>query len=111
MGSTFEGMPIVLIEALSMGCMPISTPVGGIPQMITHGITGFLSKDISLESYYETLKQALFSPEKAVIQNNCINAFKTYYHIEISAEAYSNVYYSMLNNKNILSMDGNKVEA
>ncbi|RZJ81554.1 MAG: glycosyltransferase [Flavobacterium sp.] len=92
LSSNFEGMPIVIIEALSMGCIPISTAVGGVPQMISHGKTGFLSKDLSVDSYCHTLKQALLSLDKEQIIKNCTEEFKNKYHIKIAANDYLKAY-------------------
>lgn len=57
--SSYEGMPISLIEAMGVGAIPVCTPVGGIVDVICNGINGFISKDIEEESYYETLKTFL----------------------------------------------------
>jgi glycosyltransferase involved in cell wall biosynthesis len=59
LGSTVEGMPISLIEAFSTGIIPVCTPVGGIVNMIQDGINGFLSNEVTEESYIEALKKAL----------------------------------------------------
>lgn len=37
-----EGFPMVLMEAMAYGTIPISTSVGGIPYHLKNGITGFL---------------------------------------------------------------------
>jgi glycosyltransferase involved in cell wall biosynthesis len=92
LSSTCEGMPMVIIEAFSMGCIPISTAVGGVPQMIRNGKTGFLSDDLSISCYYSTLKQALSSPAKKQIAKNCLTEFKNKYHIEIASKGYLKVY-------------------
>ncbi|HVX50609.1 MAG TPA: glycosyltransferase [Chitinophagaceae bacterium] len=42
MSSEFEGLPIALLEAMSMGCMPACTAAGGIPQVIIHNKNGLL---------------------------------------------------------------------
>lgn len=34
MSSDFEGMPLALLEAMSMGCVPVVTPVGGITRVV-----------------------------------------------------------------------------
>jgi glycosyltransferase involved in cell wall biosynthesis len=42
LSSIFEGLPVAMLEAMGMGAAVIATPVGGIPQAITHGETGLL---------------------------------------------------------------------
>jgi len=42
MSSDFEGLPVALLEAMSMECVAVSTAVGGIPTVIDHGRTGYL---------------------------------------------------------------------
>jgi len=42
MTSIYEGMPITLIEAAHAGLPMIATAVGGIPEIVKHGINGFL---------------------------------------------------------------------
>lgn len=37
-----EGMPMSVLEAMSYGLATISTPVGGVPQVITDGVDGIL---------------------------------------------------------------------
>jgi glycosyltransferase involved in cell wall biosynthesis len=37
-----EGMPMALLEAMSWGLPVITSPVGGIPQLITHDVNGLL---------------------------------------------------------------------
>jgi glycosyltransferase involved in cell wall biosynthesis len=42
MSSDYEGLPVALLEAMSMECAPVVTGVGGIPGVITHGMSGWL---------------------------------------------------------------------
>lgn len=37
-----EGSPVALIEAMAAGCAVVSTRVGGVPDVVTHGDTGLL---------------------------------------------------------------------
>lgn len=92
LSSDFEGMPISLIEALSVGCTTVCTPVGGIKNMIEHGVNGFLSVDNTVKSYYEVLKTSMFFKNKELIKENSLNAFKSKYHISISATKYAAAY-------------------
>jgi len=41
MTSSFEGLPIAMLEAMSMQCAIVSTSAGGIRQVIRNGIDGF----------------------------------------------------------------------
>ncbi|MBU8808616.1 glycosyltransferase family 4 protein [Mycolicibacterium goodii] len=37
-----EGLPMALLEAMAHGIVPITTPVGGIPEAVTDGVHGLL---------------------------------------------------------------------
>ncbi len=48
--SLAEGIPVVLMEAMSSGVPCVSTPVNGIPELIEHGRTGMLATPGDAES-------------------------------------------------------------
>lgn len=62
MTSNYEGMPISMLEAMSVGLTPISTPVGGVPDVITDGVTGYLSAGMSVDEYCVAVKRYISSP-------------------------------------------------
>lgn len=64
MSSEFEGLPIALLEAMSMECMPASTAAGGIPELIKHEKNGLLVPVDQPMSLVETLTPYLEKPEK-----------------------------------------------
>ena len=64
LSSLYEGMPITLIEAFSVGLVPICTPVGGINNMIIDGKNGFLSESLNEEDYTKALERFLNLNEK-----------------------------------------------
>jgi glycosyltransferase involved in cell wall biosynthesis len=47
LSSLFEGLPIALLEAMALGKASVVTAVGGVPEVVTDGLEGFvvLSKD------------------------------------------------------------------
>jgi glycosyltransferase involved in cell wall biosynthesis len=90
--STFEGMPISLIEAFSVGCIPISTRAGGVSEMIQDSYNGFLSEDMSLLSYVKAIDLCLKYTDKAKIRKNGVDSYFQKYHISIAAKSYAEQY-------------------
>ncbi len=94
LSSDYEGLPISLLEALSAGCVPICTPVGGIPDVITDGVTGYLSDSVTLDSYYNTIMKYIQDPHK--IARQVLNKhFEDNFSIKICAEKY-NTYFMQI---------------
>lgn len=58
LSSSTEGHPIAVIEAMAMSLPVLATIVGGIPEMIEDGKTGFLSP-VDEEAYARRLSEAL----------------------------------------------------
>ncbi|MCE7069491.1 glycosyltransferase [Dyadobacter sp. CY327] len=92
LSSHYEGMPISLIEALSRGCIPICTAVGGITEMITDNVNGFLSKEVTEEAYLEAIMAFHLSGNKAEIAKNGVATFTQHYHIRSTAGNYYRLY-------------------
>jgi glycosyltransferase involved in cell wall biosynthesis len=57
--SRSEGMPGVVIEAGLVGTASVSTPVGSVPEMLEHGVTGFLTTVGDPGALVETIRLAL----------------------------------------------------
>lgn len=88
--SITEGLPISLIEAMSCGCIPICTPVGGCKDIITDNETGYLSNDISAESYLLALER--FMNKNSVSKEKVIEYYKNNFSIESVASKYLETY-------------------
>lgn len=59
LSSDFEGMPVSIIEGLSLGVVPISTPAGGVVDMIRDGENGYLADGFDDEQLYNKVMQAI----------------------------------------------------
>lgn len=92
LSSKYEGMPISLLEAMSAGCIPVCTPVGGIPEMIEPGVSGFISKDLSAQAYADAVKESLTASNRESIRMNCMREFCAKFHIRVSAIKHLNAY-------------------
>lgn len=98
LSSLYEGLPITLLESLSLGIVPICTPAGGIVDVIDDNI-GFISTDFSPEAYQTVIKQYLdLSPkEKEQFSENGEKLFDLKYNISQTAENYIKLYQHKLN--------------
>ncbi len=65
LSSDSEGMPLTLLEALASGVPAVSTEVGGIPEVIESGVTGYLVPKGSAEFLAKRVVELLRDPAKA----------------------------------------------
>ena len=96
MPSLYEGLPISLLEAMSVGLVPICTPVGGLLDIIKPG-TGYLSKDLSTENYVAAIKKFLNleGSELQSLKQNIKTVFQNEYSMESCAKKYDALYHSL----------------
>ena len=94
LSSTMEGMPITIIEAFSVGCVPIVTPVGGGINMIQNEYNGYISKSVSIDDYYASIMQfANVSKEiKERLKLQCLKEYQEKYSIDNTAKNYINIF-------------------
>ena len=92
--SRHEGLPIVLLEALSVGLPIISSPVGGILDVIDNEINGFLSKGLTKQEMIDAIAEfRLLEPSQIdIMKNNNLNEFSNKYSIEICSEKHIRLY-------------------
>jgi glycosyltransferase involved in cell wall biosynthesis len=55
--SRIEGIPIILLEALSFGIPVIAAGVGGIPSIITDGFNGFVCAREDVQTFVEKIRR------------------------------------------------------
>lgn len=91
--SIWEGLPVTLLEALSVGCIPICSPVGGIVNVIEHRKNGLLSTDSSVDAYYNAIKEFIALPKekKIAMKTQCLHTFERFDIANVAAE-YLRVY-------------------
>lgn len=94
LSSDFEGLPISLLEAISMGVVPICTPVGGIKDVIQSNKIGFLSTELTSHALRDQLLNFLKCSDAEVskLKQRCEEVFINKYTIDITLEKYLSVY-------------------
>jgi glycosyltransferase involved in cell wall biosynthesis len=74
MTSVFEGLPIALLEAMSMGCAVVTTSAGGIKEVVRHEEDG-LVVDVDAWTSLGTILQSV--AEDAVLRKRLAEAART----------------------------------
>ncbi len=59
LNSTLEGMPLVLLEAMSCGLPVVTTPAGGIPELVRPGKDGIVTKGFDSEEFAQAVIEIL----------------------------------------------------
>jgi glycosyltransferase involved in cell wall biosynthesis len=73
--SYHEGLPVSILEAMAFGNPVITTPVGGIPQIVREGINGFLVPPGSPQMIADRIMMVFDSP--TIWEELSINAYNT----------------------------------
>ena len=94
LSSIYEGLPISLLEALSVGAIPICTPAGGIVNIVQNDI-GFLSKEINYATFLDAMKNYLHSGKDEIekMKINCIELYQKEFSMESCAKKYIELYH------------------
>lgn len=93
-----DNLPNVVLEAMACGTPTVGFRTGGIPDMVRPGQTGWLADDLNVEGLKSAVNQALNELETngREIRNSCRDIAEKKYAAAIQAQAYSELYRSML---------------
>jgi len=85
-----EGLPNIILEAGASGCIILATPVGGIPDIIIDGDTGFITKNNNPDIIAENISRILKFENLNIISLNMKRLIKNNYSYKYVIELYRN---------------------
>ncbi len=83
-----EPFGLVMIEALACGTPVVARPLGSVPEILRHGVTGFIGS--SLEELVAGVKSI-----GAISRQKCRDDFEARFTAEVMAANYERVYYRL----------------
>ncbi|MGH8896664.1 MAG: glycosyltransferase [Egibacteraceae bacterium] len=89
--SRFEGLPSAIIEAMGAGLPVVATAVGGVPELVDHGVTGWLVPAASPPALAKAILEALACDLKATATAGRRRALE-HFSASAMARAFAQVY-------------------
>ena len=86
-GGGLDNLPTVIMEAMATGLPVISTPLGGVPEMVQDGLTGLLVPEHDPPALADALEQILANPALAPSLGKAGRERAPLFAIEKSAQA------------------------
>jgi glycosyltransferase involved in cell wall biosynthesis len=97
MTSQFEGLPIALLEAMTLGKPVVSTAVGGIPEVITDGQEGLLAPVGAITQLAQLVMTLLGdATQRQLMGERGASKVEATYHIKQRVHAIEEVYEEVL---------------
>jgi glycosyltransferase involved in cell wall biosynthesis len=92
-----DNLPNVVMEAIACGVPVAGFPVGGVPDMVRPGQTGWLAPEVSLAGLMVVLQMALNDWEQGVdLRNSCRAVAEAEYGLELQAERYMTLFRNLI---------------
>jgi L-malate glycosyltransferase len=95
--SRLESFGLVALEAMACGVVPVSTRVGGLPEVVTHGTDGFLEEPGDVEAQARRVVELLTAPVlRARMSNAARRAAEQRFCTSLIIPRYERYYESVL---------------
>jgi glycosyltransferase involved in cell wall biosynthesis len=90
--SNYEGLPVVIMEAMSYGKPVIASAVGGIPELVEDGVNGYAVENTAC--FFAEKIQAVMTSEAPykTLMSKSRERFLKYFTVEKMAAEYLKVY-------------------
>jgi glycosyltransferase involved in cell wall biosynthesis len=86
-----EGLPNLALEAMGCGTPVLASPVGGIPDLVTDGETGFLLRDNSPSEIAQTIVRVVDDPRLEIVAQRARALIEREYSLSAAARRYETI--------------------
>jgi glycosyltransferase involved in cell wall biosynthesis len=91
--SLWEGLPMVLLEAMAAGCPVLATGVGGVPTVIRHGESGSLVEPKNPQALSKEIVRLLSDSQlRKRYAENGLKTFREKFSAEVMTRQYEQLY-------------------
>lgn len=91
--SAYEGLPMVLLEAMREGLVAVATNVSGHPEAIEHGVNGILVPVDDVDAMADKCAALLLDPDSAARMGEAaLQTVATRFHIDRQLDSYAQLY-------------------
>jgi glycosyltransferase involved in cell wall biosynthesis len=92
-----EGLPNVLLESMACGTPMVSFDVGGVPDLVRPGVTGYLARPEDAQDLRHGIFQLLEdAPRQQVMSQQCRAIAVEEYAVELEVQRYIALYHEVL---------------
>jgi glycosyltransferase involved in cell wall biosynthesis len=91
-----DNFPNTVMEAIACGTPVVGFPVGGVPEMVRPGVSGWLADNVSSAALAETLSIALNDIHHDDMRSSCRELAEVKYDAQLQAQRYSSLYETLV---------------
>jgi glycosyltransferase involved in cell wall biosynthesis len=97
LSSDYEGNPLSVLEAMAAGLPVVSTAVGGVPELVQHGVTGLLVPAGDARALAEAITQlGRDADQRAAMGNAARQTALERFDVRVMSHAYAKFYLELL---------------
>ncbi|NEO61908.1 MAG: glycosyltransferase [Moorea sp. SIO4G2] len=94
-----DNLPVVLQESMACGTPMVSFNIGGVPDLVRPGITGYLARPEDIQDFCNGIVQLLEDkPLRETMAQQCRAIALEDYSLELQAQRYIDLYHQVLQN-------------
>jgi len=90
-----DNLPNVVMEAIACGTPVVGFPIGGVPEMVRPGLTGWLAEEVSSNALAKTIDRAIRDLNVNSCRKYCRAVAESDYRVEQQAQRYIELFASM----------------